>query len=114
MTDSDNSPGRIDLRALAPDAVEEERLVGAVMGRIAGRPQLPPERPDAVLEIVAGILPSRWLAAAAAAIILLSAAIVSLRRNPPPSPEAVIAAWADRQHVPTNGELLHAFLGYTP
>lgn len=113
MTEHQDSSGRVDLRALAPDQAEQERLVEAIMGRLAGRAQLPPERPEAVLEAVA-FLPSRWVATAAAAIFLLSVAVVLLTRNPPPSPEEVIAAWADRQHVPTNGELLTAFLGYTP
>lgn len=113
MTDSSDTPGRVDLRALAPEEAERERAVSAVMSRLAGRPQRPPERSDAVLEAVA-FLPSRWVATAAAAIIILSAAVVLLTRDPPPSPEATIAAWVDRQHVPTNSELLSAFLGYTP
>ena len=106
------SPGRIDLGGLAPDAVQEERVVGAVMGRLASRSQLSPRRPDA-LEAVA-FLPSRWVATAAAAIILVSAAVLWLEPNPQPSPEAVIASWAKGQHVPTNSELLATFLGYTP
>jgi len=113
MTERSDTPGRPDLRALAPNEAQRERVVGAVMGGLAGRPQRPPERSDAVLEAVA-FLPSRWVATVAAAIIILSAAVVLLTRDPPPSPEVVITAWADRQHVPTNGELLSAFLGYTP
>jgi hypothetical protein len=113
MTDSSNTPGRVDLRALTPEEAERERVVGAIMRGLAGRPQRPPQRPDAVLEAL-GFLPFRWVAVAAAAIIILSAAVVLLTRNPPPSAEATIAAWINQQHVPTNSELLSTFLGYTP
>lgn len=113
MTEHTDTPGRADLRTLAPNEAERERVVGAVMSGLAGRPQRQPERSDAVLEAVA-FLPSRWVATAAAAIIILSVAAILITRDPPRSPEATIAAWVDRQHVPTNGELLSAFLGYTP
>ena len=88
-------------------------MVGAVLDRLAGRPQLGPERSAALLESVIFVRPA-WVATAAAAIIILSAAVVLLTRDTPSSPESVIASWAERQHVPTNGELISAFLGYTP
>ena len=84
------------------------------MAQLPGRPQLRPVRPDDVLETVAGFLPFRWVAAAAAMIIVASGAVIALARRPAPPPEAVIAAWVDQQHVPTNGELLSTLLGYTP
>jgi hypothetical protein len=113
MTDASRIPERADLRPLAPDDVERERVVGAVMSRLAGRPQLAPQPPAALLESVTFVRPG-WVATAAAAIIVLSAAVALVDRDPPPSPESVIVSWADRQYVPTNGELLTAFLGYTP
>ena len=114
MTELPDPPGRIDLRALGLDDAAQERIVGAVLAGLGGRPQRATAPSDDVLETLARFLPPRWTAAAAILVVVASAAFVALGRDPPPSLEETVAAWADRRHVPTNAELLSTFLGYTP
>ena len=116
MSDANDTPRAVDLRPLAPDAIESERLVTGVMARLRSYPQVPPARPD-VLEIIGGSFASRpiWIAAAAAIVAIAGGAMLTAAPNesaPAGSVDALVATWADRQHVPTNGELLRAFQGY--
>lgn len=114
MIESRDDPARMDLGPLAPDAADSERIIGSVMARLASRPQRTPAPVSDVLEIVGKLLPTRWIAAAALlAMVGSSLAITATRARPAsPSADALIASWAERQHVPTNGELLLAFQGY--
>lgn len=102
---------RLDLSALAPDAADTHRVVGAILASLASRPQIAALPATDVLTIVGRSLPPAWIAAAAALAIAGSAAVVS-RRGQSPAPVDVVAMWAEQQHVPTNGELLLAFQGY--
>ena len=116
MSDPNDTPPRFDLRPLAPDAIESERIVSGVMARLASYPQQARARPD-VLEIIGGSFASRpvWIAAAAAIVAIAGVAMLTVTPNdsaPAGSVSTLIATWADRQHVPTNGELLYAFQGY--
>ena len=104
---------RIDLAVLAPDVEESERVIGAVMARLASRPQYAPgPAPLGVLEIIGRYLAPRWIAAAAALVVFASLAGIAANRRAASTAHTAIATWADRQHVPTNGELLLAFQGY--
>ena len=111
MTEPRERPGRVDLRALEPSAEQAERVVAAVMTRLASRPQRPPVPEDVLALVGKGPAPA-WIAVAAALLIAASAALIS-RTAPRPAPlDSVVALWARQQHVPTNGELLVAFQGY--
>jgi hypothetical protein len=105
----------VDLAALAPDAAESERVIGAVLAGLAARPQRKPAKTD-VLEIIGRHLDPVWIAAAVAIAIAGSAAVLSRTPGEPAtsvgSADALISTWADGQHVPTNAELLLAFQGY--
>jgi hypothetical protein len=110
MTDNREKAGRIDLRSLDVDQSHGERVMASVMDRIRVTPQTPAdplldllERSARPVRIVAGLL-----AAAAVVVVVLTE---SRRDSEPPVP-GVVAAWAQSQHVPTNGELLATFQGY--
>ncbi len=111
IDDPDDRSRAIDLRPLAPDADESEIIIGAVMARLAGRPQLA-AMPTDILVIVGNHVPRAWIATAAALMIAASLAVVWSSRGRPAPIDATIATWAIEQHVPTNGELLLAFQGY--
>lgn len=112
MTESHDRTERIDLRALAPESAESERVIGAVMARLASRPQLSAVPTNDRLAIVGRYLAPAWIAAAAAVAIACSVAVVSSTDDQPAPVDAMVTMWADQQHIPTNGELLLAFQGY--
>jgi hypothetical protein len=101
---------RIELRPLdwPPDTDQADRVIGAVMRHIAVHPR----RRESVLEALAPYLRP----ALAAAAVLVAAAAASLVVAPDVAAEqdSPIARWAEAGHVPTNGELLAAFRGYSP
>jgi hypothetical protein len=111
MTEPRERPGRVDLRALDPLAGQAERVVAAVMARLASRPQRPPVPEDVLALVGKGPTPA-WIAVAAALLIAASAALISRTAARSASLDRVVATWVGQQHVPTNGELLLAFQGY--
>lgn len=111
MTETRGERGgpRLDLRAL--DLDENRPRADAIM--------------RAVLEQIApGIDQPEWwawmaraqrgLAAAAAVLLLLAGALVFAERRSETGvdPTELIETWAASSHVPTNAELLSAYLGY--
>jgi hypothetical protein len=114
MTDHP-SPGRekrVDLHALeaGADDARTNAVVAAVLSRIAASAS---RRDD---DIAALARAQRALLAVAAALVAVATAtIVAAPRRPtePPTTD-VIASWAESRHVPTNGELLATYRGYTP
>jgi hypothetical protein len=110
MTDSHGPPGRIDLRALdGDDPGRVDRVVGAVLQRIAA---LPP-RPAAVSVLEAVSQCARPALAAAAILAVAASLLVTQRRDSGDDTSlAALADWAIEAHTPTNGELLATFAGY--
>lgn len=110
MTDPSRAPGRIDLRAIDDTAlpVDGERVIRAALSRMAA---IATSNGDVLTSL---LIYSRPMLAAAAALVLI--ALGTLMFTPRPAqvdqPVNVLAAWAERSHVPTNGELLAAFQGY--
>lgn len=112
MTEQPPTPRRIDLRALnSADVVQADRVIAAAMSRISvSRVQYPR---DAVAEMVARFTRPALVAAAILAAVALGTVAVTDGRRESDSPQvAMLANWAEAQHVPTNGELLLAFQGY--
>lgn len=111
MTDSSSKPGRIDLRVIddPADPLQAERVIAAAMSRMSVTRE---SNGDVLATIVAY---SRPLLAAAAAILLIAAGTLAVtqRRMQDDQPESVLATWAEASHVPSNGELLATFQGYT-
>jgi hypothetical protein len=100
---------RLDLRALdvGPIPLREDATVQGVLARITTRSIQP--------EWQSWMVPAqRGLAAAAAVFILLAGAMVFLQRGPTTGTDAtaLIESWVATGQVPTNGELLTAYMGY--
>jgi hypothetical protein len=110
MTEPSRPPGRIDLRAIdADDPRRVDRVVGAVLQRIAA---LPP-RPAAVSVLEAVSQYARLALAAAVILAVAASLLVTQRRDSGDDTSlAALADWATEAHTPTNGELLAAFAGY--
>lgn len=112
MTERDD--GRIDLTALgAEDPVQADAVVQAAMARIrAGAPQREP-----LLADLAGWWRPGLAAAAAVLLFALGAVLARQRSGPetalPATVEARVLDWAESAYVPSNGELLAAFRGYS-
>lgn len=112
MTERDD--GRIDLTALGrSNPAQADSVVGAAMSRIRART---PEREPLLADLAGWWRPGL---AAAAAIVLCTLGIVLARQRagsgnaPPASVEARVLDWAESGYVPSNGELLTAFQGYS-
>ncbi len=95
----DDSPrlGRIDLRVLDEplDPTQADRVIRAALRQRADRA-------------------TRWIAAAAVLLFIGAGALLAApRRKAPDEPAGLILAWTASGHVPTNGELLNAFGGYS-
>lgn len=103
MTDD----ARIDLHSLdaGDDPARTDAIVGSVMTTIERRP-----RGADIREL------RRYrVTLAAAAAVFAAIAIVAMRGRPGDSrADDLVAEWARDGHVPTNGELLAAYLGYRP
>ena len=111
MTDSLREPGRIDLRAIdePADPLQAERVIAAAMSRIVADGE---SSGDVLASI--GVY-ARPLLATAAALVLIATGtlIVTQSRTPTDQSASMLASWAETSHVPTNGELLAAFQGYS-
>lgn len=109
MTDRSTQPGRIDLRAIdePADPLQAERVVGAAMARMAARG---PAHSDVFASI--GAYSRLMLAAAAVLCAIATSTVILTSRRAAAQPLALLASWAESQHVPTNGELLVTFQGY--
>lgn len=107
----DDEKGRLDLRAIEPDAAVEHRVVAAAMARIRATPQLPA---DDVGDLARRAM--RPVLVAAAVLIAAAAGVVLMVDSPgvaDQQPDATVASWVEASHVPTNEELLLAFHGYS-
>src|SRR6185503_15561786 len=116
MTDETKHDGRLDLDALAPTEAETERVVAAVMARLPYRERLETPTGDGppLIDAMADLLPSAWIAAAAALITAGSILAVTRGRAAAGSDatlEGTVASWTAEQHVPSNAELLATFQG---
>ena len=110
-----NDDDRIRFTAIADLSREAEaRVVPEVMRRIAAT-RAKSRRAMALREIELLWRPS--LAAAAILAAIAVSTLVRERRRVAPDVSSVdgqIIEWAQREHVPTNGELLATFQGYAP
>jgi hypothetical protein len=107
----DDETQRLDLRALEPDAAVEHGVVAAAMSRIRATPQMPADDVgDLARRAVRPVLVT-------AAVLIAAAAGVVLMVDSPgvadQQPDATVASWVEASHVPTNGELLLTFHGYS-
>jgi hypothetical protein len=98
--------GRLDLRALSlPGDESAEASIATVMSRVAAAQSIVP------LERFRRFM-------LAAAVILVAVALGTLRFTDGNRLAAdgrdLLATWVESGHVPTNGELLAAYQGYTP
>ena len=104
----DRDRGRLDLRALdvGSSASHEDAVIHAVLARIATRSMQP--------EWHSWMVPAqRGLAAATVVFVLLAGAVVLSRRGPEETDgTTLIESWVAAGQVPTNGELLAAYMGY--
>ncbi len=105
----DRQDGRLDLRALdlAPSAARAQEAVQAVLARLTPRADQP-EWWGWISRM------QRGLAAAAVVFVLLAGAVILSRRKAEPVADlgALVEAWVASGQVPTNGELLAAYMGY--
>jgi hypothetical protein len=112
MTERDEE--RIDLSALGKaDPRQTDSVVAAAMVRVlATAPQREPLLADLATWWRPGLV-------AAAAVVLLALGLVLTRQGrlaesgAPTSLESRVLEWAESGHVPTNGELLATFQGYS-
>ena len=107
----DDETQRLDLRAIEPDAAAANRAVAAAMSRIRATPQLPA---DDVGQFARRAV--RPVLVAAALLIAAAAGVVLMVDSPgvaDQQPDATVASWIEASHVPTNGELLLTFHGYS-
>jgi hypothetical protein len=113
MTDERARSGgeRVDLRALdaAADDTRRDALIRMVLNRIEETSR------DVADDLARLRRARRRLLAPAALLAGVAAAVVFAvpRRPPVPLPDPILI-WAQSTHLPTNGELLAAFQGYTP
>jgi hypothetical protein len=85
--------------------------MASVMDRILVTSQKPA---DPLLEFVErSAQPARVVAGLLAAAAVFVVVLTESRRSSEPPVSGVVAAWAQSQHVPTNGELLATFQGYS-
>jgi hypothetical protein len=100
---------RLDLRALdvTDDLAREDAVILAASRRISTRAH-DAEWPDWMTRA------QRGLAAAAAVLLLMAGAVVLAQsdQSAPADPAELIQHWARSSHIPTNGELLSAYMGY--
>jgi hypothetical protein len=100
---------RLDLRALdvADDVTRKDAVIQAALKQISTRARYA-EWPDWMIRA------QRGLAAAAAVLLLLAGAVVLTQsdQGAPLDPAELIQQWARSSHIPTNGELLSAYMGY--
>ncbi len=100
---------RLDLRALdvTDDLAREDAVIQAALRQISTRAR-DAEWPDWMIRA------QRGLAAAAAVLLLVAGAVVLAQsdQSDPADPAELIQQWARSSHIPTNGELLSAYMGY--
>lgn len=100
---------RLDLRALdvGEDVAREDAVIQAALRRISTRAR-DAEWPDWLTRAQRGV------AAAAAVLLLLAGAVLLTQSEPhaPTDPAELLQHWARSSHIPTNGELLSAYMGY--
>jgi hypothetical protein len=112
MTDGTHEPGRIDLRAIdgPADSLQADRVIAAALARRKTREELETDVPATIAAYARPLLmAAAALVAAASATLLLTRARAAGESTPP---TAILAAWAETSHVPTNAELLAAFQEY--
>ena len=110
MTSGDDE--RIDLSALGgPDRLQQESVVQGAMRRIRAAPAREP---------LLGTLAAWWRPGLAAAVLVFALGMFLARQRSIPAGtqtelvEARLIDWALAGHVPSNGELLATFQGYSP
>jgi hypothetical protein len=110
MTDGDDE--RIDLSALGgPDPLQEESVVRGAMRRIWAAPAREP---------LLATLAAWWGPGLAAAVLVFALGMFLAQHRSSPAEtgselvEARLIDWALAGHVPSNGELLATFQGYSP
>jgi hypothetical protein len=111
VTDSVDLPSedRIDLSAL--DASRDDRRADALVQNVMNR--ITPTASVVDLYGFAGF--QRAMATAAAVLLVVAGALVLATSRPPPNDLAdLMAGWMQASHVPSNGELLSAYMGYRP
>lgn len=114
MTDEMRKPGRVDFTAISddPEFANVGRVMTAVFAQSGAGSESPVLSRRGMFRVVLGH--AGTLAAAAA--ILLTASLTTLAllaRTPASAPGQTLATWVQSNHVPTNGELLSTFEGYT-
>jgi hypothetical protein len=109
MTDRDDE--RINLSALGgPDPLQENSVVRGAMLRIRAAPAREP---------LLATLAAWWRPGLAAAILVFALGMLLARQRSRPAEtetelvEARLIDWAFAGHVPSNGELLATFQGYS-
>jgi hypothetical protein len=110
MADDRDELRRLDLRVLdiADDALRHNEIARAVMGRIT---TIRPLRADWWLSLLGA---QRRLAAVAAVLLLVAGAVLFAdRQTRGDGLTELIEDWAKSSHIPTNGELLAAYQGYS-
>ena len=108
MIDDDKG---LDLRAIEPDAMSENRVVAGAKARVRATPQVPRDELENLSRRVGRpvLVAAALLVAAAAGVVLMLPASGAAA----PQPDATLASWVEASHVPTNAELLGAFQGYS-
>ena len=107
---NDRPLARLDLRALdvAEDPARSDRMVQAVLERVT----TPRARPVESWEWMVRV--QRRAAAVAAVLLLVAGAILFTgRETRSDGLNQLIEEWVISNHVPTNGELLVAYKGYS-
>lgn len=102
---------RLDLQALelTDDPAHEDAVIQAAVRRISTSTRArDAEWPVWMTRA------RRGLAAAAAVLLFLAGAVVLAQsgEGAPTDPAELIQHWARSSHIPTNGELLSAYMGY--
>lgn len=110
MTEQQNTPGRIDLRAIESlNSPNADRIIAEAIARsgIGAR-----TRQSSILSALQA--QARIGFAAAAILLVVAVGTVALTESGGAArePEMVLADWSRSNHVPTNAELLSTFQGY--
>ena len=112
MADRDTDPGRIDFAVLRedPEFSNVEHVMARVRVRRAGQASSAQATALHTLEAYA-----RPIAMAAAILIAVSLASVAIPVyfEAAVTPQQTLTSWVSANHVPTNGELLRTFEGYS-